>query len=363
MKTVFILGAGASKLAGAPLMVEFFEEAEKLLNGNKLSEDERKSFEDVFSAKSHLRQVVQDKSDLDLTNLEHLFGAIEMAEVIGKFCDRDEASIQRLNQSLRLLIVRTLQETMPIPYSNKQYHAQAPYGDFAKLLSEINKRGAGSESPKVSVLTFNYDTALEFAFYNRGQTYDYCLESTNNNSIAILKLHGSINWSFCNTCKKITPILFGRDIKLPSPIEAFDMRNICLKYIETIQKQNRSCSNSECKNPDIDEMPLIVPPTWNKTMYHSNLSAVWKKAARELSDAVNIVIIGYSFPESDMFFRYLFALGTISRTELKKFWVVDTNPEVKQRYKEIVGRAIERNAFEYFEMNFASSIKMLESKL
>ena len=147
MKTVFILGAGASKKAGAPLMSEFFQEAERLLHSGELSEEEKEAFDDVMQARAELRQVVHDKSDLDLTNIEHLFGAIEMAKVIGKFCERDEESITRLNQSLRMLIVRTLEETVPIPFSKDNYVAPAPYGEFVKLIAELNKTGVSPDSP------------------------------------------------------------------------------------------------------------------------------------------------------------------------------------------------------------------------
>ena len=58
---------------------------------------------------------------------------------------------------------------------------------------------------------------------------------------------------------------------------------------------------------------MIVPPTWNKTEYHSNLSHVWHEAAVELGSARNIYVFGYSLPETDSFFRYLFALGTYWR--------------------------------------------------
>ena len=45
-------------------------------------------------------------------------------------------------------------------------------------------------------------------------------------------------------------------------------------------------------NETIDPVPVIVPPTWNKTDYNQALGHVWRRAARELSDAENIIVIG-----------------------------------------------------------------------
>ena len=136
-----------------------------------------------------------------------------------------------------------------------------------------------------------------------------------------------------------------------------------MRYYEQIQKRKHKCNNPDCTSSDIDDMPLIVPPTWNKTMYHSNISAVWKKAAEELSCAENIIVIGYSLPESDMFFRYLFALGSISKTELKKFWVIDIDQTVEDRYERLVSGQIKRRGFKFIRDDFSGSLRILSQAL
>ena len=76
------------------------------------------------------------------------------------------------------------------------------------------------------------------------------------------------------------------------------------------------------------DFPDVVPPTWNKSQYHGELESVWKAAARGLSTAENIIVCGYSLPESDQFFRYLYALGTVGELRLKNLGVFDPNEEV-----------------------------------
>ena len=64
------------------------------------------AFDDVFTAISEL-QAVHSKAYLDRDNIEILFGAIEMAQIIGKLGRRDPESIAQLRNSMITLIVKT----------------------------------------------------------------------------------------------------------------------------------------------------------------------------------------------------------------------------------------------------------------
>jgi hypothetical protein len=94
---------------------------------------------------------------------------------------------------------------------------------------------------------------------------------------------------------------------------------------------------------------MIVPPVWNKTHYHHSLAAVWRNAAQHLSEAQNIFVIGYSLPDSDQFFRYLYALGTVGSTRLRRFGVFDPDltGQVYNHYNTLLsGMAKDRFRFE-----------------
>jgi hypothetical protein len=65
----------------------------------------------------------------------------------------------------------------------------------------------------------------------------------------------------------------------------------------------------------------------NKEDYCRQLQSVWARAAKELSEAQDIYAIGYSYPKSDAFFRYLYALGTVGGPVLRKFWVFNAAPD------------------------------------
>jgi len=83
---------------------------------------------------------------------------------------------------------------------------------------------------------------------------------------------------------------------------------------------------------------------------------VWKRAADELQTAKNIYIIGYSLPETDVFFRYLYALGSIGSARIERFWIFNpsNDPHVFEKYRNLVGDTVETR-FRYFPVSFESS--------
>src|SRR4051812_22857465 len=98
---VFILGAGASRAAGAPLMSNFISIAQTVRP--KLSQEESAAFELVFRARAKLQQIFS-KAQLDINNVESLFGTFEMARLLGKLGDLSLPEIERLPQAMNTFI-------------------------------------------------------------------------------------------------------------------------------------------------------------------------------------------------------------------------------------------------------------------
>jgi len=340
-KTVFILGAGASHDAGGPLMNTFLDQARDLFATGTVA-DRKDDFERVFTAIVSLRDVFF-KSGLDLDNIESVFGAFEMARIIGKLSDYSRKKIAAVAKSIRVLIVRTLVESVKCSYSpnDNKLLPSTSYGHFVKLIEKMSRR-PGSKSA-CSLLTFNYDIALDYALMCAHIEPDYCLEpSSNMNVVRLLKLHGSLNWGKCAKCKKIRAAHLSEK-KVLEYARSVDRSMFFLRTAEMFADVN--CET--CGIP-LTKDPIIVPPTWNKVEGHNQLASVWRQAAVELGEAENIICIGYSLPESDLFFRYLFALGTVGRAHLRRFWVFDPDTErvVEERYRRLIGKGIERR-FEF----------------
>ncbi len=109
------------------------------------------------------------------------------------------------------------------------------------------------------------------------------------------------------------------------------------------------------KDHTVETIPMVVPPTWNKPEYYKHLKPVWVRAGKELSEAESVFVIGYSLPDSDAFFRYLYMMGAVGRTTLDRFWVFDPDPKVKDRFYTFLGSNGQR-AFRHHEMRFSEAI-------
>jgi NAD-dependent SIR2 family protein deacetylase len=347
-KTIFILGAGASKEAGAPLMIDFLDVAHDIWKLGSVGADS-KSFETVFRGISALQQV-HSKSQLDIQNLESIFASFEMAQILGRLGNFSKGDIPNLLPSLRRLIVKTLEHKLTFPINNKVIKPPYPYSRFISLISYLKKQVQPQHS--IAIITFNYDLALDYAFYFHSMEINYALgDGEETNTIPLLKLHGSMNWGYCPVCKEIVPWRLKEFfIKYPPiiyPNETYQRLEIGSRISGNIH---------ECKNP-MDSEPVLVPPTWNKSEYHQKLTSVWARAAKELSEAENIIVIGYSLPPTDQFFNYLYALGSTGETLLKRFLVFnpDNSGTIERRFKELLGPGAEQR-YEYISETFDNAM-------
>ena len=110
---VFILGAGASAHAKVPLMATFLDRARELHSRN-MDPLWRDHFDKVLTILSAL-QMVHSKADIDLNNIEAVFTTFELGQTIRKLPGVDEANIEAAINSLKALIVHTIDQSMMFP--------------------------------------------------------------------------------------------------------------------------------------------------------------------------------------------------------------------------------------------------------
>ena len=288
-----------------------------------------------------------------------VFGAIEMGTLIKKFANRKPAEIADLRRAMVTLIVRTLCNSIEFQVYQGKLQAPKPYMAFAQMIHQTLRN---AEGPNYSFITFNYDIALDYALYVNNIPTDYCLAgdiAPTSDAVSLLKLHGSVNWRNCVHCAQVFPIEME---PISGTLPDFSQRPGPQPFYidvssDTVPKLHPSC------NKNLETTPVIVPPTWDKSSHHSKLTGVWRIAAKELGEAENIFVIGYSLPESDLFFRYLFALGSEGRTRIKRFWVFNPDKKaVEPRFRRLIGPSLE-NRFEFFDQPFENALPLLNATL
>ncbi|MBZ5574743.1 MAG: SIR2 family protein [Acidobacteriia bacterium] len=327
-KTVFILGAGTSVHCHVPMMKDFLDEAYRLRRYTDFSLD-KDAFDLVFEAITALNAVYA-KSQLELRNIESVFAAFEMAALFGTLGTLPAGRICQLVPKLKKVILETIelkQFFRPVPahpqIAPSLLDDLAPseeYDRFASLVKNLTSSGH-----EVAVLTFNYDLGLDFAFQKRQIEYQNALEGSGHSArTTLLKLHGSLNWAQCPKCKKIT-------VKRLTNAEIFDIQGNVGRL-----RPSRLIGAIHCHEADREE-PFIVPPTWNKSEHYAAISPIWRQAAQKLDEAENIFIIGYSLPDTDQFFRYLYALGTMGPSRIQRLYVFNPDRAVNERYQNLLG--------------------------
>jgi len=341
-KIVFVLGAGASHHCETPLMDNFLEVAEDLMRMGEVDEV-MEDFKRVFDAVGNLH-AIQSKAKINTYNIEDVYAAFEMGKLLGSLPGIENHDIAQLTSSIRKVIGYTLEQTTRLPNSANTQYAPESYYRFAGIIESLI-----NEKRDCSILTFNYDLGLDFSLYARRILPNYGLgdiDATNKKYVTFLKLHGSLNWGKCKECGGITPY---RELK--TTLYTSGKNYSTLPIISRLKGQK--CSH--CGGP-LEEDPFIVPPTWNKTAFHDQIDKVWKTAAHELRDAEHVFVLGYSFPTTDMFFRYLFALGVDMGTILRGFYVYNTDPAVKERFEGLLGSGVSIK-FQYYKLKFEHAIQ------
>lgn len=352
---VFILGAGASRDCGAPLMNDFLDTASRLLSTNDVA-GKNEDFQRVFKAIASL-QAVHSKAQIDLNNIESIFTALEIANILGKLPGFEPEEIPIVISSLKEMIVITLERTILFPTDGSYILPTKSYEKFSNLLHFLNEEA----HPKLStsVITFNYDIALDMAMYRQGLGPLYGLGPNvrAQKPVLLMKLHGSLNWAVRSDTNTVQALSLD-DYFQKYTLNGYGMHGTCTIPIGSqIQEYYEKYTDVR-----VNAEPVIVPPAWNKADYHHFLSKIWGTAAKELEEAEYIFIIGYSLPETDAFFKLLYGLGTVGEKLIKKLVVYnpDDSGVVQDRFKNMIGSgALAR--FEYKPMKFSESIDDIKS--
>jgi len=348
-RNVYILGAGFSAPAGAPVIRNFLDRSREFYAEptSSMDDQERERFLRVFTFKRSMGQA-REKFAIDLDDIEKLFGLVEISQRLGE-------EVGEVRDDIVYLIVKTLQLAISWPTRERPriwfgakdlpifrdhlsnlraaFQEESPgrysvdlYDYFAAIVSGDLDDPERRPSRKDTIITFNYDLVCEHAlarlcvqpnYHLKAESVSTPDEEPARKSIDVLKLHGSANWGICTKCRKQIAIL---PKKLTDDPWGF-----------------RTLTCPACKVSAYQ--PLMIPPSWDKSEYIDVISAVWAKALEELRQATRICIIGYSMPDADAFFQYLLTLALSKNESLTKLIVVDlrSHPVAMEERLNIMG--------------------------
>ncbi len=176
----------------------------------------------------------------------------------------------------------------------------------------------------VSFITLNYDTLFEQAFDFMFKKYgyiDYCIplmnyekseklkqfnywtnprepvqifEGEDPSLFKIIKLHGSLNWKYCNCCGQTLLTTWDREIDLN--------RGKFLGYTYPDKQEYEYF----CPIDGTDFQTLMMPPSSVKFLTHPVINQLFSEASREIRSTKKIVFVGYSLSSADVHIKALF---------------------------------------------------------
>lgn len=360
----FILGAGASAEGGCPVMSNFLSKTSRLVETGRLQ-----LLQQDHDCLNKVRRELfnnQIKVKFDSSHMENLFSAIDMGLTLGRLGSLSTDEIKAARESFIRLTAATLETTQNFifharSFSNNRQHAHlygpAGYQDLAGFCRAFLKENTGNT---VDIITFNYDTGVEATLLL--SDIDFSVSGTpgydNDCQIRLHKLHGSILWSRSDNDAGFVDLLEeykeylqmvsdAPDTHFPS-VKCEDNQNVKFDFVTRKLKEDPNFS------------PFIVPPTDDKANQRNAVTEVWACASDAISRADVLSIVGYSLPQTDVFFKCFWAISASRDHELRRIYLVDksNNNSIKQRYEEIIGEPI-RNRIAFTNTGFAAGVKTI----
>ncbi len=353
---VFVLGAGASHPDGVPLQKDMLP----MIISGQIKEIENSEIGQIVI------EFIKDNFEFypetnQYPHLEAVFGFMDY------FIQQNESlSVKYTNEKIRDVkeyLIKLIHYVVNLR-TDKQSHY---YHQFWRAIQR--------ENSNVSIITLNYDTLLEQAFDFLFKSYgyiDYCIPLMNYETlpelkhynfwvnprepvtvgahenpkpIKIIKVHGSLNWKYCNCCSQILLTPWDRSIDLKKG------KFLGYTYPDNLEYE------FVCPIDGTDFRTLIMPPSYLKTIEHPIISQLMSEASREIRASKKVVFIGYSLSSSDVHIKALFKKQITSDKE-----IIVINPRQKESL-EMNYRSLSKNVrfiFSSFE-NFVDDGNLINS--
>lgn len=313
-KVTILLGAGASEPSGIPTVNKLLSELWK--SAKKLGRDDL----DLLAAWCNEKGIV---------NIEDLLTAAHIANFAAKnenvsslldyflFARRGENSNDvmhsgQLRKDIRQLDISSmsfLQDTLQTLFGllTRKMISASPNPAHNAIVNFLKRH------KNTTIITTNYDGCMEEAMARAKISHGWINSGHskgNNNTYTptIIKMHGAINWSYCDSCQNV------HEADLLELKKAYNADKFSYSVIGVCK-----CGGSR--------RPLLVPPLSFKFLVFPNLIEIWNSARRALEEAEYVIVVGYSFSESDIYITKIIS-RSISKNKSQKILIIDVNQNV-----------------------------------
>jgi NAD-dependent SIR2 family protein deacetylase len=311
-KIALILGSGFSKEASLPTTAEIPAKFLSVPKNAILPKNIEERISEILL--SFWGQTFNYEDSGNLPSLENHFTLIDLAansgHHLGSYSPKMLRAIRRMS----------IHRVFSILAENDRLNSQLQF-----MFKEIRKN-----FDDVSIITLNWDLVAETHLRMLGLDFCYPIETYRflqnggaepwpRNGIPIMKMHGSINWIYCDCCRRIyagkTNLL---TLHRASFLEREDF-NLFFKPA-AIAKMFREISakteKRKCPNCEAQTAGRVATFSYRKAFSIAQFQSVWEKAYSQLNKADIWLIVGYSLPEADFEFLHLLKSAQLARNFL-----------------------------------------------
>lgn len=352
-KNVVVLGAGATRAASfvnpsgdraclPPLNADFFTQLQRVAAPNRQ--------EDVDAV---LKDVVESFGANFNLSLEEYFTHIEALLRGGELFlapGNTKYSATKLRERRAHLLdalSAVLEESVDVTRKSSPA-VKSPCTHHRALVEALG--------PADTIISFNYDCLIDHALRTSARArwsarYGYGLPKPSrlddsgvevwsggptsikqNDTIRLLKLHGSLNWR-----------------EWPSDPDAL------IRLREKIYKQNGQKAYE------------IIPPEFLKAVEREPFQTLWKRAASALKSAETIAMVGFSFPPTDQLVEAMFRMALEENRKLKRLVIVNPSKIDRDRMRKVCTAVLSRPTtrvvqFDYFSEFSPHAARLLSQR-
>lgn len=358
---VLILGAGFSRDAGIPLMGSFVERMWEIarrkrspLDGQILNQWDQELFDQATGLISDLDSY-HGRANFDDRNIEDLLSILSFQQLAGG--RGSKTSLEKITRA----IARTIELTCNVKDRNlivrpvdTSKDKETPYSMFWAAVFDLYKK----HKVMPTLITFNYDLVLERSLiaWLTGSRFDpqWAEKQSPVKSFGVNYFIKSQPVTYgtkavtYNAASRDRPMgIVGGQKLVPLPGVAPELIIPILKLHGSLNFAKDSKASTTLES--VVDDPQILPPLFNKNTAALG-SAIWAQALKELREAKNIVVVGYSLPQTDIYMQYFLRAALGPNVDLNKITVYDPclfgrgngGDGLKLRYQECFSPQLQR---------------------
>jgi len=337
---VIILGAGSSVDAGIPLLSNFvqtmWEIASRMkFNGVPLKDEDCTIFQNAIKVRDELDHY-HGRANFDDRNIEDILSILTF-----NLYENKSSDLNRMNWIIRA-IERTIELSCNVKFDESKNQVQEEGNSIYREFWQALLKYDSNHIP--TIISFNYDLVLERALFQLFKNWNYEVNSKFNDKYI------SINYFFKNLKKLTYKIRYQEyttsDFRINNRGSTIEQANreeadICINLLKLHGSLCFSKENDEIIYPTrCANKPYILPPVFNKNT-SKLIEPVWKEALVSLRNAKNVIFVGYSLPQTDIYMQYFLKSGLGPNNNLNNIFVfdqvfnkhADASIKMEERYK------------------------------